>query len=322
MWYIFENIPHFTFKKGIKIMNKKINEFIVQVGKHHKGDIEIIKKILSVYLAGGNLLLNDVPGTGKSNLSKIIAKSIDLTTKRVQFTSDLMASDILGVKIYDPILKEWNISKGPIFSDIVFADEINRAPPQTQSALLEAMSEKQVSIEGETFKLSDNHFVIATQNPNEFSGTYPLPEAQMDRFTACLTLGYLSIEDEIEVIMRNELNVSDIKPILSNEDISLFKKELEKIVFNKDVAGLVVKILNASRELSNSGVIKNGLSVRSGIALKQMCKAYAFINDLNYVSPDLVLFLAKDVLQHRISDPSKMESILLSVKGNAYDKVR
>ncbi len=192
-------------------MNNKINEFIKQVEIYHKGDIEIIKKILAVYLSGGNLLINDVPGTGKSNLSKIIAKSIDLTTKRIQFTSDLMPSDIIGVKIYDPSQKIWSVSKGPIFQDIVFADEINRAPPQTQSALLEPMSEKQVSIDGETFKLNENHFVIATQNPNEFSGTYPLPEAQLDRFTACLTLGYLSEEDEIDVIKEFTSDYQDIK---------------------------------------------------------------------------------------------------------------
>lgn len=303
-------------------MNNKINEFINQVKKYHKGDIEIIKKILAVYLSGGNLLINDVPGTGKSNLSKIIAKSIDLTTKRVQFTSDLMASDILGVKIYDPILKNWNVSKGPIFEDIVFADEINRSPPQTQSALLEAMSEKQVSIEGETFKLNENHFVIATQNPNEFSGTYPLPEAQLDRFTACLTLGYLSEEDEIEVIMRDDFDLSKIKPILNSEDIKLLKKEINDIPIHKDIAGIIVKILNESRKLANSGEIKNGLSVRSGLALKQMCKAYVFINDIKVITPDVVFLLASDVLKHRISDETKMSKILHNVKENVYDKTK
>jgi MoxR-like ATPase len=303
-------------------MNNKINEFIKQVEIYHKGDIEIIKKILAVYLSGGNLLINDVPGTGKSNLSKIIAKSIDLTTKRIQFTSDLMPSDIIGVKIYDPSQKIWSVSKGPIFQDIVFADEINRAPPQTQSALLEPMSEKQVSIDGETFKLNENHFVIATQNPNEFSGTYPLPEAQLDRFTACLTLGYLSEEDEIDVIMRDEFDLSKIKPILNSEDIKNLKREINEIKIHRDIAGIIVKILNESRKLSDKDEINNGLSVRAGIALKQVCKAYAFICGINIITPDIIFSLAPDVLKHRISDGSKMTKILNSVKENVYERTK
>lgn len=303
-------------------MNNKINEFIKQVEIYHKGDIEIIKKILAVYLSGGNLLINDVPGTGKSNLSKIIAKSIDLTTKRIQFTSDLMPSDIIGVKIYDPSQKIWIVSKGPIFQDIVFADEINRAPPQTQSALLEPMSEKQVSIDGETFKLNENHFVIATQNPNEFSGTYPLPEAQLDRFTACLTLGYLSEEDEIDVIMRDEFDLSKIKPILNSEDIKNLKREINEIKIHRDIAGIIVKILNESRKLSDKDEINNGLSVRAGIALKQVCKAYAFICGINIITPDIIFSLAPDVLKHRISDGSKMTKILNSVKENVYERTK
>lgn len=303
-------------------MNNKIKEFIKQVEIYHKGDIEVIKKILAVYLAGGNLLINDVPGTGKSNLSKIIAKSIALTTKRVQFTSDLMPSDIIGVKIYDPSLKSWIVSQGPIFQDIVFADEINRAPPQTQSALLEPMSEKQVSIDGETFKLNENHFVIATQNPNEFSGTYPLPEAQLDRFTACLTLGYLNEEDEIEVIMRDELDFSMIKPILNSEDIKNLKKEINSIPIHRDIAGIIVKILNESRKLADKGEINNGLSVRAGIALKQVCKAYVFISGMDVITPDIIFLLANDVLKHRISDGSKMVKILNSVKENVYERTK
>ena len=303
-------------------MNNKINEFIKQVEIYHKGDIEIIKKILAVYLSGGNLLINDVPGTGKSNLSKIIAKSIDLTTKRIQFTSDLMPSDIIGVKIYDPSQKIWSVSKGPIFQDIVFADEINRAPPQTQSALLEPMSEKQVSIDGETFKLNENHFVIATQNPNEFSGTYPLPEAQLDRFTACLTLGYLSEEDEIDVIMHDEFDLSKIKPILNSEDIKNLKREINEIKIHRDIAGIIVKILNESRKLSDKDEINNGLSVRAGIALKQVCKAYAFICGINIITPDIIFSLAPDVLKHRISDGSKMTKILNSVKENVYERTK
>lgn len=304
-------------------MKEKVESFMQQIEKYHKGNKDVIVKILSVYFSGGNVLINDVPGTGKSNLSKIIAKSIDASVSRVQFTSDLMASDIIGVKIYDPILKEWSVSKGPIFSDIVFADEINRAPPQTQSALLEVMSEKQVSIEGETFKLSNEHFVIATQNPSEFSGTYPLPEAQLDRFTSCLTLGYLSPEDEIEVIMDNgKNNIEDISPVLSSNDVSKIKKEIDNVIFSKDIAGIIVKILNESRSFADKGELKNGLSVRSGIALKNMSKAYAYIKGYNFVDPDMILFLAPDVLKHRLSHPEKLDEIIANIFKGVYEKTR
>lgn len=299
-----------------------IDSFIKQISKYHLGDLTIVKKILAVYFSGGNLLLNDVPGTGKSHLSTIIAKSIDVSMKRVQFTSDLMASDLVGVKIYNMATKEWETSKGPVFSDIVFADEINRAPPQTQSALLEAMSEKQITIEGETFKLSKNHFVMATQNPNEFDGTYPLPEAQLDRFSACLTLGYLSEHDEIQVIMGNFQNLNDIKPVLNHEDVDKIKEDIEKVNFHQDIAGVIVKILSESRQHAKNKMIKNGLSIRAGIALKEVSKAYAYILGLDAVYPDLIFELAGDVLKHRVNKPEVIDEILNNVKGTVYDKTR
>lgn len=306
-------------------MNKNqelIKKFINNIKNYHLGDQNVILKILSVYFSGGHILINDVPGTGKSHLSSIISKSIKTEMKRVQFTADMMASDLIGVKMFDPNNREWEISKGPIFSDIVFADEINRAPPQTQSALLEAMSEKQVTIEGETFLLSPNHFVIATQNPNEFDGIYPLPEAQLDRFSACITLGYLNPEDEVSILMGDVEDLSKINPILNNEDISNIKTEINNITLNKDIAGLIVKILNKSREYSGNKLIKNGLSVRAGIAMRNVSKAYAYLKGYSSVHPDLIFELAPMVFSHRLSSPELIESILREVKSTAYEKTR
>lgn len=304
--------------------NKKriIDDFISQLEKYHLGSNDVIKKILAVYFAGGNLLINDVPGTGKSHLATIISKSIDLNIKRIQFTSDLMASDLIGVNMYDISTRTWKTIKGPLFADIVFADEINRAPPQTQSALLEAMSEKQITLEGETYKLSDDHFVIATQNPNEFDGTYPLPEAQLDRFMACLTLGYLNERDEVDILMNKPLDISTIKPFLKREDIKKIKKDIDKVIFNEDMAGFIVKILNLSRQYAKNNKFKNGLSIRSGIALKNMSKAYSYINNLDFVTPDIVLDLAPYVLKHRLDNEENFEEMLKEVAKTAYDKIK
>lgn len=306
-------------------MNKNqelIQNFINTIKSYHLGDQNIILKILSVYFSGGHILINDVPGTGKSHLSGIISKSIDAEMKRVQFTADMMASDLVGVKMFDPNKREWEISKGPVFSDIVFADEINRAPPQTQSALLEAMSEKQVTIEGETFQLSPNHFVIATQNPKEFDGTYPLPEAQLDRFSACITLGYLAPEDEISILMNEVEDLSKIKPILNNKDISDIKAEINNVTLNKDIAGLIVKILNKSRDFSIKGLLKNGLSVRAGISMRNIAKAYAYLKGYESVFPDLIFELAPMVFSHRLSSPELIRSVLQEVKDTVYEKTR
>lgn len=274
-----------------------IQSIIDSLSYTFKGDKEILKKVLSVWLSGGHLLLNDRPGTGKTTLAKALSLSLSADFKRIQFTPDVTPSDITGINIYNQENRLWEFHKGPIFANIVLADEINRAPPRTQSSLLEAMEEKQVSIDGKTHKLSDNFFVIATQNPLDFEGTYPLPEAQNDRFSMRLSLGYLDEISELEILLDQIKPVNENKPILNKESWIDLQKLKNEITISKDVAGYVLRIIRATREDEN---LISGSSVRGGLSLINVAKSYALINGEDKVLPDHIYSLAKDVLCHRI----------------------
>lgn len=274
-----------------------IQSIIDSLSQTFKGDKKILKKVLAVWLSGGHLLLNDRPGTGKTTLAKALSISLAADFKRIQFTPDVTPSDITGINIYNQEKRLWEFHKGPIFSNIILADEINRAPPRTQSSLLEAMEEKQVSVDGKTYKLSENFFVIATQNPLDFEGTYPLPEAQNDRFSMRLSLGYLDEVSELEILLGNIKSIQNSVPIIDQDDWTKLQKDRDMVRVDKDVAAYILRIIRATREDPN---LISGSSIRGGLALLNVAKSYAFINSKNSVVPDDIYDLAKDVLCHRI----------------------
>lgn len=263
------------------------------------GKSSTIDLILTSILAGGHVLLEDTPGTGKTIMAKALAKSIDGNFNRIQFTPDLLPSDITGLNIFNVKESEFNFVEGPIFTNILLADEINRATPRTQSSLLEAMEEKQVTIDGETRTLDKPFLVIATENPIENSGTFPLPEAQLDRFMMKLSLGYPTFDEEVNIINRFILNdpLSEIMPVCSKDTILEMQNLVKEVFIHDDIKKYIVEIVQATRNNSN---ISLGVSPRGTLALLRACQSFAAINGREYVIPDDVKTLASPILAHRI----------------------
>lgn len=264
-----------------------------------KGQPEAIRKLLAAFASGGHVLLEDHPGTGKTTLAKALAFSVDAAFKRIQFTPDLLPSDILGVSILDPEKRTFHFHEGPIFANIVLADEINRASPRTQSALLEAMAESQVSIDGHLNKLRDPFFVIATQNPVDSRGTYPLPEAQMDRFALQFRLGYIKPEHEVEILsdQMSAAAIEQIKPCLSTADIATLKQQVKEIRVSPELKRYVVDIVNATRTAEG---VQLGASPRGSIALMKVAQALSLFDGNAFVTPDQIKEVAVPVLAHRL----------------------
>lgn len=267
------------------------------------GQRETIRLILAGFAAGGHILLEDNPGTGKTTLAKTLALCIDGGFKRIQFTPDLLPSDILGVSIFDPQQKTFKLHKGPVFTNILLADEINRASPRTQSALLEAMAEGQVSIDGNLLNLADLFFVIATQNPIETRGTYPLPEAQMDRFALQLSLGYVSRDQEVAILSAQQEAhpIQHIRSCVSVSDIMTLRKAVSEVFISPEIKAYIVDLVAATR--TAPGVIL-GASPRASIALMKTGAALALFDNQNFVSADHVQKIAVNVIAHRlVMDP-------------------
>lgn len=261
------------------------------------GKKEVVRRILIALLAGEHLLLEDVPGVGKTLLAKSIAKSIDGKFTRVQFTPDLLPSDIIGSSIYHD--GEFKFNPGPIFANVVLGDEINRAPPRTQSALLEAMSEHQASVDGKTYPLPDPFLVIATQNPFEFEGTYILPESQLDRFIMRIDVGYPGRDAEKNVLKSHQSGepVDTLRPVASIEEIKGLQQQSRSIAVDDTVIDYLLEIVEQTRR---SNEIQVGVSTRGAIAFYRAAQAHALISGRKYVVPDDVKSLAIPVLAHRI----------------------
>ena len=259
-----------------------------------------IQWLLSAFFAGGHVLLEDVPGTGKTTLAKSLAASIDARFNRIQFTPDLLPTDILGVSMYDQQSRDFHFRKGPVFTQILLADEINRASPRTQSALLEAMAENQVSIEGERFALEDTFFVVATQNPVDFHGTYPLPEAQMDRFAMRFELGYVSEDDELHMLDAQQQRhpFDDLVAVLEPADVRLIRDEVKLIRITEELKRYIVKLVASTR---NHKEVLMGASPRAGIMLMKCAQAMALVNGEQFVTPDVIQELAIPVIAHRLA---------------------
>ena len=286
--------------------SKIISDVITEAQKNIVGQEDVIKKIVISIISGGHALLESVPGLAKTLMIKTMADIFSVNNVRIQFTPDLLPADIIGTKIYKNNSGTFEIQKGPIFHNFILADEINRAPPKVQSALLESMQEKQVSIHGETFQLDKPFLVLATQNPIENEGTYKLPEAQVDRFALKIKIKYPSKEQEIEIIERNTSNVEiKINPIMKLNEILEMQKFNEKIYADKIILKYVANIVDATRnpskyELDLENIIEFGASPRASIWLIRTAKANAMINGRGYVIPEDIKQVVHEVLRHRL----------------------
>jgi MoxR-like ATPase len=263
------------------------------------GQIDTLRLILAALTAGGHVLLEDYPGTGKTTLAKALAASIGADFKRVQFTPDLLPADILGVSIYDPKQQSFEFHPGPVFTNILLADEINRASPRTQSALLEAMGENQVSLDGQVYPMQGLFFVLATQNPIEFRGTYPLPEAQMDRFAMRLSLGYVNADTEAAMIDAQNLAhpLTHLKACVQLPEILALKQAAQQIYIKPELTRYAVELVRATRTLPT---VQLGAGPRASIALVRCAKALALFDGSEFVTPEHIRELAPHVIAHRL----------------------
>lgn len=290
------------------------------ISKIIKGKDDKIDLVIMALLSGGHVLLDDVPGTGKTVLAKALARSIDAGFSRIQFTPDLLPSDITGIHFFNMKEQEFMFRAGPVFTNILLADEINRATPRTQSALLQCMEEKQVTIDGELFLIDKPFIVLATQNPVETAGTYPLPEAQLDRFMIKLSVGYSDRESEMQILDNSRAvhPVENLTAVIDKTELLEMMNRVEKIKVNEAVRGYIADIGNASRHNSE---IKLGLSTRGLIALKNMSQARAALRGREFVTPDDVKTVAPYVCVHRLICRSTVMRDPDSAKREILDKM-
>ncbi|HTY45527.1 MAG TPA: MoxR family ATPase [Patescibacteria group bacterium] len=279
--------------------SKELARLIENIERVIVGKTETVKFLLVGLLTNGHILIEDVPGLGKTTLALALARSINADFKRIQFTPDLLPSDITGGFVYNPKSGEFDFKPGPVFTNILLADEVNRTTPRSQSALLECMQEYRVSVDGKTFTLPYPFMVIATQNPIEYQGTYPLPEAQIDRFLMKIDMGYLQVEDEVKVVSGQKLQhpLEQLQPVLRIEDVLNLQDAVKKIQISSSVMEYIVRLVSATR---NTESIRLGASPRASIALMKAGSAWALMHDRDYVVPDDVAKLAPLILKHRI----------------------
>lgn len=288
-------------------MNQQLKPLLNAYEERILGQSTNLRLLLSAILSGGHVLIEGVPGTGKTQMVRTLSNLIGGEFKRIQFTPDLLPSDITGSTIFNMRENTFQTIKGPIFSNIVLADEINRTPAKTQAALLEAMEEKQVTIQGETYPLPEVFFVVATQNPIEFEGTYPLPEAQQDRFLFKLTIDFPELEEETKVlkqVIEHHYENESIDAILDIETFKAIQKDIESVTINDDVLAYIMQMVRRTREAES---IRFGASTRAAISIAKSAKAWAYLLDRNYVTPDDVKVVAKPALRHRIQVSPQME---------------
>ncbi len=276
-----------------------IERILENIEKVVFGKRDVIKLCIVSLLARGHLLIEDVPGIGKTTIAQSLARSLDCSFSRIQFTSDMLPSDILGISVLDPKTNEFVFRAGPIFANIVLADEVNRTPPKTQSALLEAMSEAQVSIEGRPHHLPKPFMVMATQNPIEYEGTYVLPESQLDRFMLRVGIGYPPEADELRIMQRHEPEkaLASLKPVITSNELLALQARVREVAVEESLARYMLQIILATR---NHEHIVLGASPRASQSFYEACQAHALVSGRDYVTPDDVRNLAEPVLGHRI----------------------
>ncbi|SRR5579875_252370 len=281
-------------------VNEPVRKILDQLGRAIVGKQEVIEKLLMCLLSEGHVLIEDYPGLGKTLIAKSFAKTLGLQFKRIQFTSDLLPADITGTFVFDRNESQFIFRKGPIFGNVILADEVNRAPPRTQSALLEAMQERQVTVEDVTYQLPRPFMVIATQNPIEYEGTYPLPEAQVDRFLAKISVGYPNAEDEFNIASKRNLRKTDdveLEVVTDASAILAMKSQVEDVHVDDAIINYMVEIVRKTRVHKD---VEIGASPRGTLALLKLSKASAWLHGRDYVLPDDVKQIAVEALSHRI----------------------
>ena len=286
--------------KSVKFISESAEKIAESIMSVFKGKPEVVELILTSLFAKGHVLLEDVPGTGKTVLAKTLSKSIDSSFSRIQCTPDLMPADVTGCSVFNPKTQEFQFRTGPIMSSMVLVDELNRATPRTQSALLEAMAEGQVSVDGNTYKMPEPFFLIATENPVESEGTFPLPEAQKDRFMMALSIGYPDVENEITIIESQrsvQHPIENVKPCVTSQDIITCQNDIVDVHVERVVLEYMLQLVNATRK---DEAIEVGVSPRGSIALYKACQAYAAIHNRTYVVPDDVKTLVPYVFNKRV----------------------
>ena len=280
-------------------MSQKLEQVQAEVNKVIKGKEDVVKKVLAAVIAGGHILMEDIPGVGKTTLATTFAKSMSMHYKRVQFTPDVLPSDILGFSMYNSATKEFEYREGAVFTNLFLADEINRTSPKTQSALLEVMEEKTATVDGVTRPLPDPFVVIATENPYGSSGTQMLPESQLDRFMVCVVMGYPDAEAEMEILSRQPRRalLDRVQPVMDKNDLLAMQQQVDEVYMSDEIRRYIVELSRATRRDSRLAL---GLSPRASLAVAGMARAAAFLGGRNYVAPQDITAIFADAARHRL----------------------
>lgn len=281
---------------------EKIAALRQSIGRIVVGQTETVDLVLTAILADGHVLIEGVPGVAKTLLARLVARLVDTRFSRIQFTPDLMPSDVLGTTVFNMKTQSFDFHQGPVFSDIVLVDEINRAPAKTQAALFEVMEERQVTIDGTTHRMGDVYTVIATQNPVEQEGTYKLPEAQTDRFLMKITMGYPSLDEEVAILERHNENAAfvrlqEVKPVITHDELIALRQLMQKVFVEPSLLRYIAAIVQQTRQ---SKAVFLGASPRASVAMLQASKAYALLQGRDFVTPDDIKFVTPSILQHRL----------------------